>query len=582
MSTKTSCSELPKDRSKIATEKRHDATRHLHEMAPAQAAALLLECSRSATDAACRAATEVGALVEEIAPRFKRGGRLLMIGAGSSGRLAAAEAAEMPPTFQLDPNRIIGLIAGGRECLLRSSEGLEDEQDGAKEKLEELQLTKDDTIIGITAGGNTPYVIGALKIAQERGALTALITSVKAHGADHIITLPTGAEPLTGSTRMNAATGAKVVLNAITTTLMAADGRIHENLMIAVNASNQKLRDRAARIYSTLTGSCREEAFSQLEQNGNNLRDALPKKQPETKIASDSPLNKWLSKKNQQQIVCIDGGGTKTAMQILDRNYNPISEEIIGGPLNIHDIGEDGVRSTLNSLLQKVPKENSLLVAGVAGAERSKENEILHKLFSEQGFEKRWIKGDGDLLLDAIHPTGLVLIAGTGSHCIGIHNGKRARAGGLGRILGDEGSGYFIGLQAIKAALSHRYGWGKPTALTDALLKTYAISDPEELMQPINGSQIGKAEIAKFAPEVIKLAESDAVAKNITYEATQHLMKLVRHTMRQLDLPHAPLHLIGGLLNSPLLLEPLTKQLPITPISLIGKNPAVWSVQNQN
>lgn len=228
---------------------------------------------------AVRAETErIAAMVEDLVPRFRAGGRLIYVGAGTSGRLGVLDASECPPTFLVDPSRVIGIIAGGDAALRRSSESLEDDPQGARADLEQLGVGRLDTVVGLTAGGTTPYPLGAIETAHSRGALTALITcgSVpQGHAADHVIRLDTGPEVLAGSTRLKAGTATKLVLNMISTALMVRLGKVHDGLMVDVSATNDKLRDRAARIVVRLVGGSREEALALLEEAGGRVKTAV-------------------------------------------------------------------------------------------------------------------------------------------------------------------------------------------------------------------------------------------------------------------------------------------------------------------
>jgi N-acetylmuramic acid 6-phosphate etherase len=209
---------------------------------------------------------------------------LVYVGAGTSGRLGVLDASEAPPTFQVEPGRIVGIISGGDSALRKSSEGKEDEPRGAWPELEGLSLTSKDTLLAIAAGGTTPYALGALEFckqesrAPDQQPLTGLLVCTQMEqpaAADHLIVLKTGPEVLTGSTRMKAGTATKMTLNTISTTLMVRSGRVYENLMVDVRATNAKLRDRAARIVSTLTGLSREECFDLLERAGGAVKTAV-------------------------------------------------------------------------------------------------------------------------------------------------------------------------------------------------------------------------------------------------------------------------------------------------------------------
>jgi N-acetylmuramic acid 6-phosphate etherase len=265
------------DRSHLATEQRHPGTADLHARTPSELVDLFaIASTREVLAALEHAATELAQCITAATPGFLRGGRLIYLGAGTSGRLGVLDASEAPPTFCVPPERVVGIIAGGDSALRRPSEGAEDDPHGAIADLERLAITSDDTVIGIAAGGTTPYVQGALAWAAPR-CLACLITcaDVPAPAGCRRIWLPTGPEPLTGSTRMKAGTATKLALNTISTALMCLGGKVHGNLMVDVRATNAKLRDRAARIVAQLTGLSRSEALALLPQAGWSAKTAV-------------------------------------------------------------------------------------------------------------------------------------------------------------------------------------------------------------------------------------------------------------------------------------------------------------------
>jgi N-acetylmuramic acid 6-phosphate etherase len=275
---------LPPDRSHIATEQRHPGTAQLHRLSVRACVRLMNRENRAVLKALHAAESAVAAFIEAVEPGFthpRSPGRLIYLGAGTSGRLGVLDASEAPPTFQVPPDRIIGLIAGGDAALRRSSEGLEDDPDGALPDLRALRLTPRDAVLGIAAGGTTPYVLGALRLARrlQRRCVTGLLCCTplqrRPPACDHLIVLPTGPEILTGSTRMKAGTATKLVLNTISTTLMVRSGRVYQNLMVDLRATNAKLRDRAARIISTLTGLDRADALAALDRAGGGVKTAV-------------------------------------------------------------------------------------------------------------------------------------------------------------------------------------------------------------------------------------------------------------------------------------------------------------------
>lgn len=272
----------PPDRSHVLTEQRNPRTMDLHAQSVEQLVATFAREDLAALDAVRDAGPAITALLAAAEPRWLAGGRLIYLGAGTSGRLGVLDASECPPTFQTPPERVVGIIAGGDSSLRKSSEGMEDDPDGARPALEALGLGGNDIVIGIAAGGTTPYVLGALKLAKSLATgpkpLTAMISCSPLSGplpADHLILLATGPEVITGSTRLKAGTATKLALNTISSTLMIRSGRVHENLMVDLRASNAKLRDRAARVVSTLTGLDRHAAFDLLDRAGGAAKTAV-------------------------------------------------------------------------------------------------------------------------------------------------------------------------------------------------------------------------------------------------------------------------------------------------------------------
>jgi len=270
---------LPPDRSHVRTEHRNPGSMHLDTLDAGAIAALMADDHRAATDAVAAAAPAIGALVEGMVPKFHAGGRLVYFGAGTSGRLGVLDASECPPTFMSDPGQVVGIIAGGDSALRRSSEGREDEWDGARAEIERLDIGPRDTVVGIAAGGTTPYPLGALRIAKERGAATAFISCVpmaRPADCDHLIVLDTGPEVLTGSTRLKAGSATKLALNCITTALFTRLGKVRGNLMVDLAATNDKLVDRAIRTVRQFDPSLtREQAWALLEANGRSVKRAI-------------------------------------------------------------------------------------------------------------------------------------------------------------------------------------------------------------------------------------------------------------------------------------------------------------------
>ncbi|MEW2631938.1 N-acetylmuramic acid 6-phosphate etherase [Streptomyces sp. NPDC048389] len=217
--------------------------------------------------------------IDATAERMARGGRLIYAGAGTAGRLGVLDASECPPTFNTDPSEVLGLIAGGPTAMVTAVEGAEDSKELAAADLDGLKLTADDTVVGISASGRTPYAVGAVEHARGLGALTIGLScnadSALAAAADHGIEVVTGPEFLTGSTRLKAGTAQKLVLNMISTITMIRLGKTYGNLMVDVRASNDKLHARSRRIVALATGASDKEIESALEATDGEVKNAI-------------------------------------------------------------------------------------------------------------------------------------------------------------------------------------------------------------------------------------------------------------------------------------------------------------------
>jgi N-acetylmuramic acid 6-phosphate etherase len=217
-------------------------------------------------------------LVNAVVRKMSGGGRLFYIGAGTSGRLAVVDASEIPPTYGMPFDKVIGLIAGGDGAIRKAVENAEDNAEQAWKDLSEYQISSNDVLIGVAASGRTPYVIGGLKAARENGIVTGCIVcnegSEVARNADYPIEVVVGPEFVTGSTRMKSGTAQKLVLNMISTTVMIKLGRVRGNKMVDMKMSNVKLIDRGVKMVASETGVSYEEAQKLLERHG-SVRDAI-------------------------------------------------------------------------------------------------------------------------------------------------------------------------------------------------------------------------------------------------------------------------------------------------------------------
>jgi N-acetylmuramic acid 6-phosphate etherase len=221
----------------------------------------------------------IAAALEAIAERYQQGGRLFYVGAGTSGRLGVLDAAECPPTFGVPPERVQGVIAGGEAAVVRATEASEDQPEAGAADLKQRGLTPKDAVVGITASGRTPYVLGAVDYAKSLGALTVGLStnpdSELSRRVDIAITPVVGPEVITGSTRLKSGTAQKLVLNMISTGLMVKMGYVLGNLMVNLQLKNEKLLDRARRIVMEVTGCSSEEAVRAIADSGRNVRLAI-------------------------------------------------------------------------------------------------------------------------------------------------------------------------------------------------------------------------------------------------------------------------------------------------------------------
>jgi N-acetylmuramic acid 6-phosphate etherase len=259
------------------TERRNEASYGMDDMSALELLTLMNEQDQAAVASVATVLPELATLVERAAERVRRGGTIHYFGAGTSGRLGVLDAAELLPTFNVDPGLVQAHIAGGERAIVHAVEHSEDsDSDGASDA---ASLGEVDVAIGLTASGVTPYVAGALRTAGARGALTALVTSngdsPLAALAQILIAPQTGAEVLTGSTRLKAGTAEKVILNGFSTALMVSMGRTYSNLMVSLVATNAKLRDRALRILTEIGGGTTEENSALLEESGGDLKLAV-------------------------------------------------------------------------------------------------------------------------------------------------------------------------------------------------------------------------------------------------------------------------------------------------------------------
>lgn len=263
----------------LTTEESNRKTERLDEMTITEILKVMNEEDQTIAAAVREVIPQIVEVVEKAVIAFRNGGRLIYIGAGTSGRIGVLDAVECPPTFSTPPEQVQALLAGGEGAMFQAVEGAEDDEELGAEDLRKMAVNSDDVVIGIAASGRTPYVKGALRYAGGQGAVTVSLTSNAdseiSEIADIKIEVVTGPEILTGSTRLRAATAHKMILNMISTTSMVKTGKVYSNFMVDLNASNFKLRERAKKIVCSVTEVSYEEAEAVLAQTDFNVKLAI-------------------------------------------------------------------------------------------------------------------------------------------------------------------------------------------------------------------------------------------------------------------------------------------------------------------
>ena len=241
--------------------------------------AAMFEGQVAATAAVAGALQAIAAAVEGAVPGLMRGGRIIYVGAGTSGRIAVQDGAELTPTFDWPAERTVFLMAGGMSALTQSIEGAEDKASEAARAIDDAKLSKNDVVIGVAASGTTPYTLGAIRVAKTAGAITIAVAnnprSPLLESAQYPILVETGAEVIAGSTRMKAGTAQKIVLNLLSTAIMTRMGRVYRGLMVHLRARNEKLKGRAQAIIAAIVGCSDDEAASYLESAGGDVKTAI-------------------------------------------------------------------------------------------------------------------------------------------------------------------------------------------------------------------------------------------------------------------------------------------------------------------
>ncbi|HUR54577.1 MAG TPA: N-acetylmuramic acid 6-phosphate etherase, partial [Gemmataceae bacterium] len=522
----------------LQTEARNPASADLDALTPLQFVRLMAAEDAKVAPAVAAQAEVIARAVEIISQKWRDGGRLVYVGAGTSGRLGVLDASECPPTFNAPPHMVIGLIAGGPTALMRAIEGAEDRPEVAARDLASVSLTADDVVVGIASSGRTPYVLGAVDYARGVGAFTiGLSCNPDADiipRVDLAITPVVGPEILTGSTRLKAGTATKLVLNMLTTGAMVRHGKTFGNLMVDMLATNEKLKSRANRIVRSATGLDHAAAETLLDRSGRELKTAIVSHL--AGVSADEARQRLMNvggrvraaigsngrtmspNGSEELVIGIDGGGTGTIAILAARTHNGWRRlgRGEGGPSNRQTVGTEAALASLDAAVDaafrdagKTRRPVRAACLGLAGAGREADQAVVREWAARVALaaDVRVIE-DAALLLATESPDGwgVAVVAGTGSMAYARGSaGRTARAGGWGHLLGDEGSGYAIAIAGLRAAARSADGRAPATPLTDRLLAALGLTRPEELVAAVyrGGDRAG---LAALAPVVLEAA----------------------------------------------------------------------------
>jgi N-acetylmuramic acid 6-phosphate etherase len=564
----------------LQTEARNPASTNLDELTPLELVRLMNAEDARVIAAVAEQAQAIARAVEVISDRLRQGGRLVYLGAGTSGRLGVLDAAECPPTFSSPPEQVLGVIAGGAAALTRAVEGAEDHPEYAERDLQAVGLGPGDVLVGIATSGRTPYVQGGARYARGLGAFTIGLScnpdSELLSLVDLAITPVVGPEVLTGSTRLKAGTATKLVLNMLSTGTMVRLGKTYGNLMVDLKATNSKLRARTNRIVRQLTGLPSAEADEVLRQCGGELKTALvarlagvtAEEARERLRSVGGQVGATLrgiptpsSEANDNLCLGIDGGGSHTVALLAARDGRVLGRGT-AGPSNLQTVGPERALRALDEAVAGAFAAAGIArtaaaaaCLGLAGAGREADQRIVRDWAARVRLAGNVeVTTDGALLLAAGTPEGwgVAVVAGTGSIACGRSaDGREARAGGWGPLLGDEGSGYSLVLGALRVVARAADGRVPATPLQERLLAALGLQHSHELIPCLHGGRWDRAALAALAPLVLDAADAgDDAAMALVEDGVAGLALAAATVATRLRLdPHRlPLALAGGLL----------------------------------
>ncbi len=579
------------------TERANPASARLDEL-PTRALVELMNDEDARVAPAVRGELDaIARAIDAIAERMRGGGRLLYLGAGTSGRLGVLDASECPPTFGIPAERVVGLIAGGVAALTNAEEGAEDRGELAVDELTRLQLGRQDALVGISASGRTPYVLAGIDHARALGALTIGLTcnpdTLLARAVEIAIAPVTGPEVVTGSTRLKAGTATKLVLNMLSTGVMVRLGRVRGNQMVAMRATNEKLARRGAAIVAEIGGVDEARASELLAQHGGSVSAAIaaaamaavtpPRSGADRGSAENIGVptpDRYAGSRAVAWIAGIDGGGSRTRIALAPAATlaTPTTSAIGSGsatPSEIHlyelrmpcnlTTDFEGSIATIEAAVAaafvaaKQPRVRlaALAVAAAGSGDRERARRAASRLIERGVAEHVTVVHDAAAVLAAStsNAVGIALIAGTGSFCFGRDaRGRTQRAGGLGNALGDEGSAFALGKAALTIATRTADGRGARHALVQALFERLGTSDARAIAERVQAGPLATpAAIAELAPLVTAAAAAgDPTAVRLLDHAAAELALLVKTVARALDFGRdaVPLAIAGGLLDA--------------------------------
>lgn len=582
--------------SNLTTEARNPASEEIDRLTSIEIVRLMNAEDANIAAAVGRVAEEMAGAIDVVADRLRGGGRLVYIGAGTSGRLGVLDASECPPTFNTKPWQVVGLIAGGPEALTRSIEGAEDVPDNALQDLKSIDLSDQDVVLGIATSGRTPYVVAGLAYAGQIGAFTIGLSCNEDSEISKVSQLTiapvVGPEVVSGSTRLKAGTATKMILNTITTGAMVRLGKTYGNLMVDLQTTNQKLAERSKRIVAELAGVSPAEAERLLDRCGGDAKTAivahlrsveaeeagrlLTECGGQLRRAIESAAGPIADRPSQRPrgprqtagslVLGVDGGGSKTIAFLVPIGAAETEPVGIGraGPSNPNSVGWQRAmenveyaidRAFLAAGIPRGPVASACLGLAGAGLETDQQR-IAEWAHRRRIASHPRVTHDGEPILAAGTPdcVGIALVAGTGSFACGRNpEGKWARAGGWGHLMGDEGSAYSVARAGLAAAARALDGRGPKTSLVEALLDALGLKDRSGIVKAVYSRQTDRQWLASLAKVVVAVAETgDQAAAAVVNEAATELARLCRAVADQLESSRSespfPIVLAGGLL----------------------------------